>query len=414
MRKVFGLTFALFLLCSPAQAATQQIISSVVGFDLNATTTEYSCLVGGKITDLHATEENAECVVPADGTFSDLRVALSATSDNGGGSDEYAFTVRLDNAGTALTCTVTDSDACTDLSNSFTVTAGQEIAMEVNPNNTPATVRPKWSVRWTPDYRGRTILMGGTPGSDSVLTTAQYIPIHGSGFDDPGSFDKALLAPTNGRLESMYIELSSDVPTGESITFALGTVDCTILAGARVCNSATDTQAVVAGTKYTTQMTITGDTTITTGAGWGIVFVPTVPGQFIMPLSTDGNTHSTNTEYYSLMDGDNPGNTTKEHNTVPVSTFDFINMYAELETDPGASSEIYTWTVQEETGGDLSATFTCSIDGDDSPFQCTDTETVTVSAGDLLMTEIVPTSVPASSKMLLSYTGFIDPQRRIL
>jgi hypothetical protein len=109
--------------------------------NLSTTTTQYARLSGGNAS---AFAEPAETDVQAKVgvtpfTVSGLRVSLNGTGNS------YVFTLRNNTAATALTATVTSTDA-SDLTNEVALVPGDLIAMEVDPVGTPTTRVAGWVV----------------------------------------------------------------------------------------------------------------------------------------------------------------------------------------------------------------------------------------------------------------------------
>lgn len=401
-----------------AEAGTQQVLFAIGSGNLDTATTEYAHLCcGGNTNSWDTVLNDTENVIPTGGTFSDFRFKLTGAPDNGGGVDRYTFTVMHNGSASSITCNIDDTDTeCTDLVNTLSVSAGDEVAMRVVPSNSPewSGVLARWSFKWTPDIDNEMLMMGGNPHDDgSGVIDGNSLGFHGMGYDDPTAIDKSFLAPLSGTLKKLYIEMETAPGSGQDKVFTVGSLTCTIEDTATGCNTGASTTTITSGSTYVLSISDNGTSPANTGhVGVAAVFVPDNQGEFPIALSTDAATHATATEYYPMIDGDGAGHATENNRSINASVgFDILNMRAKLATDPGASSEIYTFTLQDD-GADASGTFNCSIDGDDSPnFDCSDTETVTIAADSALSTEVVPTSSPTTGSVLISYTGYIEPTR---
>jgi len=410
------LIFSLFFLISVSSVhgATQQVIISGTDLDLPQVTTEYNSLMGPYISGgWNSTEDNLREIVPTAGRFDDLRVEIDGAPGSG---NSYLFTVRLAGAGTTLACTITDPATTCQSSDGFSVTAGQDVGIEVNPDSSPTIRDASWTLTWNPTVDDETILMGNNHTITLPTSGLAFYAVHASSSNDSTEFDKSTLFPTSGTVKSLYVETAAAPGAGDQWTFAFGTVDC-IISGSSdtTCNSATDSQVISAGDIFTLNITAGGSPTSTRGR-WGIVFVPDTTGEFIIPSSSDNNLSNSATEYYYMHVADGSWGTTEADKSQMTQRGDFPtymtikNMYVQLETDPGATGKIYTFRLRANAG-DATAELECILDGVKT---CNASATVTISEDDLLATRSIPTDTPATGSALISYTGFIPPSPAIV
>ena len=133
------------------------------------------------------TEKFVEMLIPTSGTFSGLRVRLSGSPNNGGGTQTYTFTVRRGvgtgaMADTSVTCAISETaTTCNDLSNSFTVAAGDRITISSAPTAGTPTARLAWfGLIFTSDVDGEFIVPFETDNAPSTVAV-NYDPADGSG-----------------------------------------------------------------------------------------------------------------------------------------------------------------------------------------------------------------------------------------
>jgi hypothetical protein len=418
MKKLW-LTILMCLVCSAGWGATTQSLVSGSNTTLSASATEYSVFYG-QSTQANFNfggsggETEASTVFPAAGTVSDLRMVLSTDPDNGASVQSYTFTVRLDGAGTALSCAISDGSTTCQDSDSFSVTAGQLLSMEVVPANTPATGDAYWSAIWTPTTADNSILSGC--GTDITTGAVAYLSPAGCKFDDADEHDTAIMIPTGGTFKNLYVEISTAAGSGKSWTFKLrntgdtASIDCAISGvSATTCNSTleSETASASAGDKFVLEVTPSGTPSAVTTVKYGVVFVPTTSGEFIVPAVTENNFSATDTHYWQPLGGKVGSSTTESDMRLTSSAMTIKNMYAWLENDPGTAPNEYAFTLMKN-GSAASATFTCAVTAANYP-TCNDTENITISNDDLLTTRIVPTSSPTTGSGAISYTGFIAP-----
>lgn len=419
MKRIFPLVLCMLLVCSVGWCTTQQVIGSGTDtFGATSTTnTEYKALVIDDQAGAITTPAQTYAVVAADGAFSSLRVELEG--DPGAGNS-WTFSIYVDGSATSVTCTISNAETnCTDLVNSVAVTAGQLINIQIDPDSTPdaPSSGAGLSVMWTPDTDNETIFLGSDPADHgSGLTDGNWIMPFGNCYDDSNEIDRQLFFPTDGTLKDMYFELDTDLAAGEVATFTVykntiaTSLTCTITGagGTEVdCNDTSNDVDIAAGDLVAVLVSITNGPFAGEFTSWGFVFVPDVNGEFILPMTTDNAFNATDTRFVSLI-SDSAPITNENNRAAPMSAFTVKNMYTKLAVDPGAVTEIVTFTLQDD-GGDASGTFFCAINGDTADFECIDTETVVIAAGSLLATEIVPTSSPAVGGSYVSYLGFIEP-----
>ena len=241
-------TVVSFSLNFDGTTAAESLLCGGSGVDsLSATVTRYVSVAGNR--SAQATEQRQETVIPTSGTVKSLYVEIDGAPDTGVGTQEYVVTVRQNTAGTALTCTISEAaTTCSDVSNSFTVVAGDVITVEYVPSASAPTARGVNynSVVFLADTDGEFILTAVDQSLNNAA--ARYAAVVGTGginatetvVDDPGQ------AFT---VQNMYVQLSGTPGAGNSyqFDFRLGAADasatftCTISDSATACN---DTESI--------------------------------------------------------------------------------------------------------------------------------------------------------------------------
>ena len=412
-----GMIVLVFLLItSTASGATQQVMVSGTENNLPTSSTEYINLIGSMdLTNWSTSESHRVTTWPANGEITDLRIELSGSPSTG---DSYAFSIRVNEAtpGDALTCTISNAEtSCNDLVNSTTISAGDTVGFEVNPDSSPDARDAYWSVIWNPTTPDETVL-GGLVHNSLATSGTQYLHLHATSDPETSAWDKSTLFPTNGTLKSLYayVDYNPDNGAGvQSRTFTVGGIDCTISEAEKTCNSAADTQAVVAGEAYNVVSTASG-TPLATRVYYGIVFVPDTSGQFTFHATTDDNLPGSATEYNKFSGGYWVWSGTEATFYGLANAFTIKNFYAEVETDPGAATETFDFTLRID-GADQG--LTCQVTGD--VHTCNDTADIAVSDGDRLTNKVVPASAPAVGDSRFAWTGYIAPtggevERRVM
>lgn len=405
----------LFLLISqPVWGATQQILEFGNNDTAQTGVTEYQIPTGSDAYD--PTEANRIVMWPSSGTIDDLRVEMETSPQVAGGTQSFTFTLRLDTdcdgtgADTSLTCTISEDEVTCTNSDGFSINAGECVAMEITPSGTPGSDDMWWSMSFTPTTEDETVMVTNSSGNSLATSGTEYIPMHAAqNSTTVAAFDRATLISTAGTFKSLYVKLATAPGVGTSRTFAFGTVDCTVSGTDTTCNSSADTQAVTAGEKYTLTSTVSG-TPAGSLAQFGIIFDPTNKGEWIIAFSDDDDLNTTTTEYSRIHTGDGSNWSATEstrYQALQTGSFaadmDILNMYVELETDPGVTGDIFTFTLMQNA---VATSLGATCDGVQT---CNGTATINISDDDLMDVRSVPTSSPTVGSAIISYTGFITP-----
>lgn len=418
------LTFILFSsLCSPVYGATQQVLINGNTTAVNQNSNTYGGIwgSGGGSNEWTTTETTGKVLWPASGEIKDLRISMKADVDNGGGTQSIKFTVRVNEAepGTTANCTVTEgvqSGTKCQGSDATTITAGDFISVESNPNNTPFDSAVHWSATWNPTTADESVMTGRSQGADLATSGTEYLCMAGAGGPDSTEFDCTFIAPTAGVFKSFYAALGT-APGGSAtrvFTFrddgASDSVVITFGSGETADNNTVDEISASAGDLFVLVSTVTG-TPAASKAWYAIVFDPTIEGEWIIANSSQNNLNISATEYQQLNMGRTNWNGTETNRLALAQTGSFAddmiikNIYVELENDPGATGDIFTFNLRANSA-DVTAELEAICDGVQT---CNAAATVTISDDDLMGTQVVPTSSPTIGSAMISYTGFITP-----
>ena len=420
----FLISISLFLgFTSNSFGSTQQVLIFGNNDTAASGVVEYNVPAGSDSYD--PVEANRLVMWPSSGTIDDLRVEMQTSPQTGAGTQSFTMTLRIDvgcdgiGEDTSLACTISEDEVACNNSSGFSVNAGECVSMSTTPSGTPGRDDMWWSITFTPTTADETVMVSNDSGTSLATSGTQYLAIHAGTNPTTVSFDRSTLIPTGGTFKNLYVALITPPGVGSSRTFAFGTVDCTITDLETTCNSSGDTQAVTAGEKYALTSTV-GGTPLASLVYIGIVFDPTTEGEWIIAFSNDDDLNATTTEYHQLNVGGAKVWTATEadtHQLVQTGSFavDMIikNMYVELEADPGATGDKFTFRLRANVG-DASAQLECDLDGVQT---CNSSATVVIADDDLMNVRVIPTSTPAVGPAIMSYTGFITPvsdARRII
>ena len=319
----------------------------------------------------------------------------------------------VEGSGTTLGCVISETaTTCTD-SDGVSVTAGQSISFEEVPASTPAATDVFWSATWTPTTSDYSIFMGGTGSTALATSGTEYLAIAGVRDTNAVSFGSEIVIPTGGVLRNLYIELGTDPGDATTRVFTVtgdgGSFACTVTGSAggtnKTCNNTSDTITIAAGETYVISSTVTGTPAAST-VMYGLVFDPTTEGDWIIVHSSHDTMNATTTEYRDITGAGGVWISTEvDRRQLAGTAFTIKNFYVEAEGLAGAGNS-YVFTPRKEEA-DMSVTFTCTTDN--TNVQCNDTESISITADDLLSFEVVPVSTPTAQDSIYSFTGFITP-----
>src|SRR3990167_5973002 len=130
------LLIIIIILLTPALcfSATQQVLT--FGNNDNAANgaVEYNMPSGG--SSYTPTEANTIVMWPSSGTIDDLRVTVALDPNVAGGTQSFAYMVRLDQdcngtgANTTLTCTISETATSCNNSDGFSIAAGECVSIQ--------------------------------------------------------------------------------------------------------------------------------------------------------------------------------------------------------------------------------------------------------------------------------------------
>jgi len=360
-----------------------QPIVGGVNRSLNNVNTEYSSIMGGMEWDV--AENQVYQVMPTAGYFCRLYIELDAVV--AGGATE-TFTLMKNGAPTALTVTIAaGASTGNDTTHSVAYVAADTISLRAVPTGVPGAPNATWSSLFVPDTYGETIFLAhsivdsGAPrffasqgGMTSLITTLQ--------FSTP--------MPCAGTFGDAYVQLSA-APGAGSYTCVFNVNGGNTAINPQVVNPATtgsDTAAsvpVVAGDLVNWEVYPGGGAAANPEIAVGVVFTPTVIGEYPILGSTADQPAVAAVEYYHMTPGDAVVWQAVEATVPSLTQFCTLkDLYVKVDPAPGGAFT-YTLAIREEagatgltvtitgaatTGNDLVNEFT-STTGDTVGVQCT-------------------------------------------
>ena len=411
MLRNFFLLFIIFFFQSGNLYATDTVIFSSYDNGPSTSTTQYNSPSGSSIAWGTVAARFLQ-IVPEAGNFSNFRVAIINQPT---AAAQFVFTVQLAAAATpttinstSVTCTIAGTDtACSDLSNSFAVAAGDLILIQSVPSSSPAVAgTTKISLKFASNTDGNTILTSYI-SINSSTTATEYFQL--SGADNTYSTTASdptveTLMPVAGTIKNLYASTISAPGVGASRSYTVqlnGTnqaLTCTITGTELACSdtNSADGFAVVEGDDVVVTMVPTASPTASRQRA-AAVLVPTTANQFASPVNFSAILDNTQTTYMKFSSGDSRVITTEATQQHISEAMLVTKILATVATAPGANTS-WVFTLRNNTAD---TAITCTIK--DANTSCSGTGTIVVDAGDLLDTSVATSGTAATGTGRIAY-----------
>jgi hypothetical protein len=234
-------------------------------------------------------ESDYEIIVPTSGKLDMMRVALDGSP---GAGKSYTFTLRKNNADTAVTCVIADtSTQNSDLANSVTVAAGDRVVVSSTPSGTPTARLAKISMRFIPDNDGESFI--GLAGSDPSSAAVRYNQPQGTGAGtwQATETNADMAMPAGVTLKKLYAKVVTAPGVGKSWVFrtrlnaANAGPSLTISDAATTGNDSTSSSATSGGDLLSVMSTPSGTPTAPGGMSLGLLVSMPMVNQGVMNFS---------------------------------------------------------------------------------------------------------------------------------
>lgn len=349
---------------------------------------------------------------PRAGTLRNLFVTITAQP---GASKQYAFTVRINAAGSALTCTIANTaTTCQDTTHIIAIAAEDRVAFESAPTGTPATVSAQWSADWVPTVTNETV-MGTTTGSaPSTAATNYNYPMSAVAWNAAAT-DVTTLNGLTGTITAIVARIATAPGAAKSWTFNVflngvsQSTSCVISgASAVTCNQAISI-AIVPGDTLSIEAVPSASAPAAPGANAvSLAITTTTPGEFLITGASSDNPTLNATEYNRVsMATDTAWNATESTAIIqgaltPV-TFRALRVN-EYSGAPGVGQS-YALTFRKNTAAGAN---TCTIA--DAATTCNDsTHSDLVISTDTFDLQIVASLAAALGKFQWCIVGYVPP-----
>lgn len=355
--------------------------------------------------------------MPTAGSFQKLYVYLSGDPDSGASANGYSFTLNKGGSATSITVNVLSSTSgfhSAYTSSPVHFNTGDLITLVQAPVGTPANlVNFSAEIEFQGDTTGETILLGGINGNALSATTNEFVPVYGEKNVFTLESEYWSVFPVAGTITKFSTNLTT-VPGGTGTrTFQLrqnaGNIGTTITYTA--AQSGVQSQAQSISVSAGDRIDIESNTTnspATSTAGWGLVFVPTVTGQFIIPVTATSTLSASATRFMPIAGiSITPGATETSVNLQNAVTADFsLNGFVAFDdANPGGGVKQYTLSLERNAGA--AGTTYSTVMNSAGPTASATTNYPIVANYDLLGIKIVPSGTPTVARTAISFIGTI-------
>ena len=398
---------------SPIYAASQ--VSFGGYYDaLNNAATEYN-LVQGSYT-WSATENYRKQGISAPGTITNLYVELSV--DPGTSPDAYTFTLMLNGAATALTCSiVADSTSGNDTAHSVSVAAGDVVSLRCEAISTPsAAPYAQWSMMFTGSVASQSNIMSSVDGDNTQIV---YWPASGgAGIGWTVELQSSQLVAAAGKIKNLYVVLDTDPGTDpDAFRFTLrlngasSALTCTITANATTGNDTAHEVTVAAGDRICIMVEPLNTPSVYCSAWVGMTFEANIDGESLILAGSPYYLSASTTEYMCPIPYVNVDWNATEAQAQQLGQVCVLkNLYVLLDGTPynnSHSADLYTITVRVNSASPANGLV--AVVTSDATTANDTTHTITLAAGDNVSVQNVPTSTPTAREPKWGMVCYIAP-----
>lgn len=374
------------------------MVTPLIGQTPNITFPGGACFFGLGTAGLgvSATENQRQGIIATGGTINNLYVQQQTAP---GAGTTRTYTLRVNGADTALTCTVSGTGTtASDTTHSVSVSAGDSVCLGVTETGGPTLAQGNIQViaSFNSTSAGESVWMGTSDGNDLSTTSTDYIaPVYG-GASTATEANVTMTMPTAGTLSKFYGKLDVAPGGGATRVFTLRkngadtALTFTFGAGDTSKNDTTHSVSYVAGDTISISMAITG-TPAASKAWFGLLWTPTISGECVLQALSSSSPSNTATRY-NVVDGSASWSTSEAGVQSYTIAGVLKKLYVNLTTAPGAGkSRAFRSRVNTANGNLLVTIADTATSGSDT------SNSDTVSLLDLINFVTTPTGTPAGA-----------------
>lgn len=373
---------------------------------LNNAATEYNGLMGG--LNWNAGEQFRRQIVSAAGTIKYLRVILNVAPGVG---EDWVFTLMLNGAPTALTCTIADAATSnSDMANSVAVVVGDSVSLRCATTGSPVAADAYWTTVFDSTTAKESLIMAGTDIAVNNSATEYDLLAGGRNWNATEANRRQLIAGA-GSISHLYVQLDVDPGFGgDAYRFTLmlngnpTALTCTITADDTTGNDVANSVAVVAGDYVSMRCEPLDGPIESPRATYGVKFTATTDGESPLLGGSAQDLDDTLTEYAPLNAQFQNWTVTEADARQAGQACTLKDLYILLDGAPGAGNS-YTFTLRKGGGATLLAVTINDPDTTGSDVA----NDIAVANDELVGFEVNPASTPTVRVALWGLVCFVAP-----
>lgn len=383
----------------------EQVLFAGYDDDLHVTGTEYNSLWGG---GTWAGEFGRAGLVSTPGKIKKLRVELVSAPTAG---KSFAFTLMVNGAPSALTCTISDAATSNEDSvNEVAVSAGDYVSLRCVPTGNPTVGYARWSTVFDGNNAAESLLLGvGGLGAGGI----SYNPVS-AGRPSSSAVENNVrsVCPTGGAIKNLYVRLAADPGTAPDayrltlrVNGASSTLTCTITADDVLGNDTVNEVTVAAGDVLTLMQEPLNGPAVSPDMEWGMTFVADTDGESLILAGSSDDLHATTTEYNHVQNSirTRTWTATEADRYQLGQECTLRDLYILLSAAPGAGNS-RTFTLRNGGATLLTVTIAeAATTGNDT------VNSEAVADGDEVTLEHVPVSSPVGADAYWGMVSYIEP-----
>lgn len=335
----------------------EQVIVSGYADNLDPINTEYNKVAGGLPWVIGAVNQ----VVSASGKFKDLRFRLNGAP---GGVASYTFTLVVNGAAMALTCTIAGAATMgSDTVNEVNVVPGDTVTIECTPAGGPTPRYATWTIIFEGANPRESLILGYGHTFPSVII-ADYNFCNG-GENWGLETQKWQVVSTPGSIKNLHVLLTAAPGVGASYTLTLRVngvstaLTCTVAGAATTCSDLVNSVVVAAGDRITLECSPTNNPAAASPR-WGMTFVADTDGECLILGGTGRDVLNTLATEYNYLNGIEDVWTAIESDRYHLGQeCTAKNLHIYLDSHPGVGDK-YTFYLRLNVGDTV---LTCTITG---------------------------------------------------
>lgn len=274
-------------------------------------------------------ENLVKSMIPTGGTISNLHIITSVAP---GGATSYTIDISKNATPQSVSATISGASvSANDTSNSFSVAAGDFIALRSSPSGTPTTAFLKWSCSFSPTNDGESFLTGSY-GSSVAQSGSVYGWLKARGNWHTTESNRQVLG-ADFTVKALYANVNPAPGSGRSRTFSFRVNSSTSSAVAPIsgtnasANITGQSVAVADGDLINLLHVGAGSPAVTNYVNTGVLLYAASASQASDTLTDDFNDNSLDT---ALWNATGTVNETSGQSQIPSGT---SITYAELQSD---------------------------------------------------------------------------------